>query len=70
MTDKSEKIDFNPPSSSIKKKNSIISNLKEGQVSNSIDVELITKIKQVKEENDRLNKELQKCIKIVEEKKK
>ena len=49
MTDKSEKIDFNPPSSSIKKKNSIISNLKEGQVSNSIDVELITKIKQVKE---------------------
>ena len=70
MTDKSEKIDFNPPSSSIKKKNSIISNLKEGQVSNSIDVELITKIKQVKEENDRLNKELQNCIKIVEENKK
>ena len=70
MTDKSEKLDFNPPSSSIKKKNSIISNLKEGQVSNSIDVELITKIKQVKEENDRLNKELQNCIKIVEENKK
>ena len=70
MTDKTEKLDFNPPSSSIKKKNSIISNLKEGQVSNSIDVELITKIKQVKEENDRLNKELQNCIKIVEENKK
>ena len=66
-----EKIDFNPPNpTNAKKKNSILKNLTDTHSTTSIDAELLTQIKQMKEENEKLKKELQNCAKVVEEGKK
>ena len=66
-----EKIDFNPPNpTNAKKKNSILKNLTDTHSTTSIDAELLTQIKQMKEENEKLKKDLQNCAKVVEEGKK
>ena len=66
-----EKIDFNHPNpTNAKKKNSILKNLTDTHSTTSIDAELLTQIKQMKEENEKLKKELQNCAKVVEEGKK
>ena len=66
-----EKIDFNPPNpTNAKKKNSILKNLTDTHSTTSIDAELLTQIKQMKEENENLKKDLQNCAKVVEEGKK
>lgn len=66
-----EKIDFNPPNTTnAKKKNSILKNLTDTHSTTSIETELLTQIKQMKEENEKLKKELQNYAKAVEEGKK